>query len=120
MVYENEDAMKRSGLKTYEADETDCGNKAMSGRCLAIWQDIRLEPRGCSPVVLGLSEHSAESALTAAVDNSYEKALADRWNKWFTSLPAVKFINENEEKCYYKAWAVVRNNYYDSPVWGLS
>ena len=68
----------------------------------------------------GFSTVSMDKAIEALDDSEMEEKIAQRWNKWFLSLPILKWTDDREKKVYYKAWWTIKNNYYDHPAWGHS
>lgn len=113
-LYENETSMK------HELTNEGLGRNVEKGCCLVIKHELELKPREHYRIMFGLSEYSASMALEASMDNNFEDSIRIQWNSWFNSLPKVKFKDEKEERCYYKSWAVIRGNYYESPMWGHS
>jgi len=71
-------------------------------------------------LVFGFSSVSMENALRALDSSAMEETIAEKYDKWFRSLPVVGNLDERETVAYYKTWAVIRANYYNHPQWGFS
>jgi len=71
-------------------------------------------------LAFGWSSVSAEHAIKALDTDNIEETIAEKYNAWFSSLPVVGQLDDEETIAYYKSWAVVRANYYDHPLWGHS
>lgn len=114
-LYKDDISMKQA-LKL--GAESEC--VIQKGRYLVIRHEIKLKPEEHYHTTFGFSKNSLNSAFNAANDDDFEVGTAARWNEWFRSLPNTDFFDEREKNSYYKSWAVVRSNYYKSPLWGHS
>lgn len=111
-VYPDECAAKRS-IETGDLDRRED-----RGSCLVIRHDVVLLPGKSIRIAFGLSSVSAAKAREGIATQDIVETVRRPWNRWFGSLPAVRFRGSRERKAYYKAWWTIRLNYYDHPSWG--
>lgn len=104
--------------RAVEADifEVPSGKIHMLACCTKFDEPAEFSTRLC----FGYSSVSPELAQKALDASNLEDTVAAKYNRWFASLPVVGQLNADEILAYYKAWAVVRINYYNHPDWGFS
>lgn len=125
-VYRGEMDLKQEAAGRGEA-------QAEKGHLLAIRQRFSLASLERGQYVFGISTVSPEKAREAAAVlqgtgtadpdkalSALEAGIAEVWDKWFDTLPAVDLRDRQETRAYYKCWVVIKNNYYDHPQWGHS
>ncbi|MBN1900280.1 hypothetical protein JW926_03025 [Candidatus Sumerlaeota bacterium] len=111
-IYNSTDAYTR------DMEKGDLDGKIQKGRYAAFEFNIRLKPGERKILRFGVSTKSDDSAYRAAGARNIQMRLEKIWNKWFSSLPELKFDSEREAKAYYKCWRVIRSNYYKHPKLG--
>lgn len=93
-------------------------NRTGRGKQLVLEYNVRLEHQETKRIALGISFLSSAKAVAALKERDFEEKIREKWNGWFSTLPAVDFESETDRKAYYKCWWVVRLNYYEHPRWG--
>ena len=93
-------------------------NRSGRGKHLLLEYNVRLEHQETKRIAFGISFQSPSKAVRALEEKRFQEKIADKWNEWFSTLPAVDFESERDRKAYYKCWWVVRLNYYEHPRWG--
>ncbi len=101
-----------------EATSGAIGDGQGKGRYIVFEHDMALGGGDTRSIRFGISFTSAEQVRNALAQVSPEARIGDRWNKWFSTLPALRSDDENEQRAYYKCWWVTRENYYEHPRWG--
>jgi hypothetical protein len=111
-VYNSLDSIQRDIAKGSLSHKTSKGRYVVFEFHVSLAADKKMALR------FGISTKSADRAVGSFKAQDIETRLKKSWNKWFLSLPKLKFESDREAKAYYKCWWVIRSNYYNHPKWG--
>lgn len=101
-----------------DANDGEIGEGAGEGRYIVFQHDLALMRGEHRSIRFSMDFGDKEKAVRAFKEELPTKAIADKWNSWFATLPAIDSTSEDEIKAYYKCWFVTRLNYYDNPRFG--